>query len=93
MRSWSRLLGQFRAPDSIPYEKLSNSLKPLRINGILSQTPKEQKIAKVVLSNCSMDGVNLSFNDRKPFDLTVESRKNEDLAEGEGFERRSFNLG
>ena len=36
------------------------------------------KIAKIVLSNCSSDGVTLSFQYRKPFDLVVERGKNEE---------------
>ena len=40
------------------------------------------KIAKIVLSNCSSDGVTLSFQYRKPFDLIVERGKNEEWRRG-----------
>jgi len=36
------------------------------------------KLAKIVLSNCSTDGVTLSFSYAKPFDLIVERSKNEE---------------
>ena len=44
--------------------------------------PERATLAKIVLSNCSTDGVTLSFNYRKPFDLIVERGKNEEWRRG-----------
>ncbi len=44
--------------------------------------PEQGKLAKIVLSNCSSDGVSLTFNYRKPFDLIVDRAKNEEWRRG-----------
>lgn len=44
--------------------------------------PERAKIARIVLSNCVSDGVTLSFQYRKPFDLIVERGKNEEWRRG-----------
>jgi hypothetical protein len=40
--------------------------------------PERAKLVRIVLSNCSTDGVTLSFSYSKPFDLIVERGKNEE---------------
>ncbi len=44
----------------------------------LKQTPEEQaKLLKIVVSNCSIDAVNVYPTYRKPFDLILTYGKNE----------------
>jgi hypothetical protein len=83
------------ALQSTPDEVLHSQIDFVRRTFELAQTSQYKwvtlsnheraKLARIVLSNCSTDGVTLSFNYRKPFDVIVERAKNEEWREEGGW--------
>jgi hypothetical protein len=68
-------IGPDRILDSVRILELANKAYFL----YLKQTPPEKaKLLKMVLSNCSIDAVNIHPTYRKPFDLIFMRAKNEE---------------